>query len=311
MSKMFIGTRAIYNGGNSKNITVPKAILKELESNTISEFMIFLEDSLNRITKLCDVYFFSKNLFVFGQKSIDYIQKMFLYLFESLKTNININQQTLVLKGLPSEIFKVIFLIDNLIESSKQFLNKYLNSLQSSIYYMETNSMFKLVFKQCYDKNFELFNKCITIGFNFVKSNISKKLLKFNKNDFSIIKTIYFDLKNYLNTFNCINSVNMRNDCRFTFYKLLIDLIEDIILKSDLKTILKIDFQSELSPFFEIFSEININGLNGDINALRYLIIILSTKERNIYKIIDLDQEKEINISKLEIYNDRIQQLVT
>lgn len=37
MSKMFIGTRAVYNGGNSKNITVPKAILKELEKNGIRE----------------------------------------------------------------------------------------------------------------------------------------------------------------------------------------------------------------------------------------------------------------------------------
>ncbi len=37
MSKMFIGTRAIYNGGNSKNITVPKAILKELERKGLKE----------------------------------------------------------------------------------------------------------------------------------------------------------------------------------------------------------------------------------------------------------------------------------
>ncbi len=37
MSKMFIGTRAIYNGGNSKNITVPKAILKELERKGFKE----------------------------------------------------------------------------------------------------------------------------------------------------------------------------------------------------------------------------------------------------------------------------------
>jgi hypothetical protein len=34
---MFIGTRAIYNGGNSKNITVPKAILKELERKGLKE----------------------------------------------------------------------------------------------------------------------------------------------------------------------------------------------------------------------------------------------------------------------------------
>ena len=37
MSQMFIGTRAVYNGGNSKNITVPKPILKELERNGIKE----------------------------------------------------------------------------------------------------------------------------------------------------------------------------------------------------------------------------------------------------------------------------------
>lgn len=37
MSKMFIGTRAVYNGGNSKNITVPKAILKELERKGVKE----------------------------------------------------------------------------------------------------------------------------------------------------------------------------------------------------------------------------------------------------------------------------------
>jgi len=37
MSKMFIGTRAVYNGGNSKNITVPKAILKELKKNGLKE----------------------------------------------------------------------------------------------------------------------------------------------------------------------------------------------------------------------------------------------------------------------------------
>lgn len=37
MSKMFIGTRAVYNGGNSKNITVPKSILKELEKNGLKE----------------------------------------------------------------------------------------------------------------------------------------------------------------------------------------------------------------------------------------------------------------------------------
>jgi len=37
MSKMFIGTRAIYNGGNSKNITIPKAILKELEKKGLRE----------------------------------------------------------------------------------------------------------------------------------------------------------------------------------------------------------------------------------------------------------------------------------
>ncbi len=37
MTKMFIGTRAIYNGGNSKNITVPKPILKELERKGIKE----------------------------------------------------------------------------------------------------------------------------------------------------------------------------------------------------------------------------------------------------------------------------------
>ncbi len=37
MSKMFIGTRAVYNGGNSKNITVPKPILKELEKKGLKE----------------------------------------------------------------------------------------------------------------------------------------------------------------------------------------------------------------------------------------------------------------------------------
>ena len=37
MSKMFIGTRAVYNGGNSKNITVPKPILKELERKGLKE----------------------------------------------------------------------------------------------------------------------------------------------------------------------------------------------------------------------------------------------------------------------------------
>ena len=37
MSKMFIGTRAVYNGGNSKNITLPKPILKELEKKGLKE----------------------------------------------------------------------------------------------------------------------------------------------------------------------------------------------------------------------------------------------------------------------------------
>ena len=37
MPKMFIGTRAVYNGGNSKNITVPKPILKELEKKGVKE----------------------------------------------------------------------------------------------------------------------------------------------------------------------------------------------------------------------------------------------------------------------------------
>ena len=37
LSKMFIGTRAVYNGGNSKNITIPKSILKELEKNGLKE----------------------------------------------------------------------------------------------------------------------------------------------------------------------------------------------------------------------------------------------------------------------------------
>ena len=37
MPKMFIGTRAVYNGGNSKNITVPKPILKELERKGLKE----------------------------------------------------------------------------------------------------------------------------------------------------------------------------------------------------------------------------------------------------------------------------------
>jgi hypothetical protein len=34
---MFIGRRSVYNGGNSKNITVPKSILKELEKKGIKE----------------------------------------------------------------------------------------------------------------------------------------------------------------------------------------------------------------------------------------------------------------------------------
>lgn len=37
LSKMFIGTRAVYNGGNSKNITVPKSILKELEKKGLKQ----------------------------------------------------------------------------------------------------------------------------------------------------------------------------------------------------------------------------------------------------------------------------------
>ena len=37
MSIMFIGTMSVYNGGNSKNITVPKSILKELEKKGIKE----------------------------------------------------------------------------------------------------------------------------------------------------------------------------------------------------------------------------------------------------------------------------------
>ncbi len=37
MPKMFIGTRAVYNGGNSKNITVPKSILKELEKKGLKQ----------------------------------------------------------------------------------------------------------------------------------------------------------------------------------------------------------------------------------------------------------------------------------
>ena len=32
---IFLGTRAIYNGGNSKNITVPAAVLKELQKEGI------------------------------------------------------------------------------------------------------------------------------------------------------------------------------------------------------------------------------------------------------------------------------------
>ena len=37
MSNMFIGTRAVYNGGNSKNIPFPKSILKELEKKGVKE----------------------------------------------------------------------------------------------------------------------------------------------------------------------------------------------------------------------------------------------------------------------------------
>lgn len=37
LSKMFIGTIAVYNGGNSKNITVPKPILKELEKKGLKQ----------------------------------------------------------------------------------------------------------------------------------------------------------------------------------------------------------------------------------------------------------------------------------
>ena len=52
MSKMFIGTRAVYNGGNSKNITVPKSILKELERKGVKE-----ED-----IKEADIYYDRENL---------------------------------------------------------------------------------------------------------------------------------------------------------------------------------------------------------------------------------------------------------
>lgn len=34
---LFLGTRAVYNGGNSKNITIPKAVFKELEKEGIKE----------------------------------------------------------------------------------------------------------------------------------------------------------------------------------------------------------------------------------------------------------------------------------
>ncbi len=67
MSKMFIGTRSIYNGGNSKNITVPKAVLKELERKGLTE-----ED-----IKEADIYYDRDK----GEMTIDFF--------------VNVNNQTL------------------------------------------------------------------------------------------------------------------------------------------------------------------------------------------------------------------------
>ncbi len=66
MSKMFIGTRSIYNGGNSKNITIPKAILKELEKKGLKEEEIKEADIYYERDKLEIIIKF--NVFVNEQK---------------------------------------------------------------------------------------------------------------------------------------------------------------------------------------------------------------------------------------------------
>ena len=61
MSKMFIGTRAVYNGGNSKNITIPKSILNVFVNPKVHHLSIEKYTTLSK-KNYCSFSHFSVSL---------------------------------------------------------------------------------------------------------------------------------------------------------------------------------------------------------------------------------------------------------
>lgn len=278
-------------------------ISDSLRNEKIEEYFNFIKKSVQRTSVLCESSFVAFNMTKLIKFSLEKFESFFGFIIDNIKPLVPVASQDKTF--VPAEAFRIASQIYIYLLRMNVDQKHYIENVKHSIYFSEVNLMRKGVLENLKKKLEEFVNRCVGNILENVSMNLKVVLPSNSKvqTEVSILAQVKKFVDPYLEVIGQFANPEFKKTVEIIFFRKTIQLIEMQLLTMDPKVKEKFNFQNELAPFFEMFKPAEHKELVGDINALRYLLLFLKSKERDIYQMIEPTHKDLVNLSKLEMYN--------
>ena len=278
-------------------------ISETLRNEKIEEYFNMIKKSVQRALTLCESSFVALNITKLIKFSLEKFESFLGFIIDNIKPLVPIASQEKAFVSV--EAFRVASQIYIYLLRMNVDQKHYIENITHSIYFGEVNLMRKGVLESLKKKLEEFVNRCVGNILENASMNLKVAPSSNTKiqNDISILAQVKKFVEPYLEVITQFANPEFKKTVEIIFFRKAIHLIEMQLLTMDSKVREKFNFQNELAPFFEMFKPAEHKELVGDINALRYLLLFLKSKERDIYQMIEPTHKDLVNLAKLEMYN--------
>jgi hypothetical protein len=299
----FLKEKLVSNFGTKKAKGQFEEIFELLKNEKFEEYFNFIKKSMTRAATLCDSSFLALNITKLIKNSLEKFEGFFSFIIDNLKMLVPLATQDKTFVS--PETFRIsAFLYVGMLRMNID-QKHYIENVKFSIYFSEINLLRKGIFDNLKKKLEEFVNRCVTNVLENISLNLkvtTQSSSSKNQVEVSIFAQVKRFLEPYVRVINEYVNPEFKKTVEVILFRNAIQLLEMQLLNMEQKVKDKFNFQNELAPFFEIFQPVEHKELVGDINALRYLLLFLKSKEKDIYQTIELTHKDLVNTLKLEMY---------
>jgi hypothetical protein len=276
-----------------------EVVVEILGSEKMEEYLNFVTKSLKRTVVLSDQAAMAANLVKLLKVAMSEFKAFMELVVESCLNLVPPGDKEMVPpSGVRASSF--LFLLVNRIYVMQ---SEFIGMVQNSIYFVEIEGLKRAVFDSVKDRlmdfNRRIIMNIITGAAHALANPVEKKPANETA---GVLERLYPHLVRYMQEIEALTNPEFKKTTQVLFYRELISLIEDVLLKMDRKARGKINYVNEFKLFFDTFNKVKMPALEGDILALQYLLLSLKTNEKDIWRLLDQPTRDIISQERIEKY---------